>query len=279
MTPIRESAHLDWEGKHMIESSKVIASESTHWYHADGSPCYEVPYADPRKGMRPTTLSDARKLNLRRSVTRIINCAAKPGLENWKLVQTLMASLTLPRIDGESIDDFAKRVLEDSEAQGKKARDRGTALHEAIEFYVQGKPFDRAWNNHILAVERTLRQQCGLDLVPADAEKTFATTRYGGKIDWKQGVALADFKSKDRIENGKKLGFDNHIMQLAAYGKGCDIDLSDLRALSVFVGVEDEKVSILEWKYDDLIRGWQMFSSLLDYCELLENYKPDAQPE
>ncbi len=37
------------------------AAEWGHWYDADGKPAYEVPYADPSKGMRPTTLADAKK--------------------------------------------------------------------------------------------------------------------------------------------------------------------------------------------------------------------------
>ena len=53
-----------------------------HWYKQDGSPCYEVPYADPKKGMRSTTIRDARKLNLVPSVTTILQVMDKPGLRS-----------------------------------------------------------------------------------------------------------------------------------------------------------------------------------------------------
>ena len=72
----------------------IRAAESTHWYAKDGTPVYEVPRASG-EGMRNTTLRDARKMSLVPSVTTIINIAAKPGLEAWKLNQLLLAALTL----------------------------------------------------------------------------------------------------------------------------------------------------------------------------------------
>ena len=39
-----------------------IATESGHWYQADGTPAYEI--KKPGGGMRPATLRDARKLGL-----------------------------------------------------------------------------------------------------------------------------------------------------------------------------------------------------------------------
>ena len=63
----------------------VRASESQHWYDRNGTPAYSV---IAKNGVpRPTTLRDARKLNLVPSVTTILNVAAKPALEAWKLNQ------------------------------------------------------------------------------------------------------------------------------------------------------------------------------------------------
>ncbi len=97
----------------LTEESKTIVSESTHWYRTDGTPCYQVPRADG-KGLRPTTLRDARKLGLVPSVTGIIRCAAAPQLEAWKRKQLALACLTLPRIEGESADDFMVRAERDA---------------------------------------------------------------------------------------------------------------------------------------------------------------------
>ncbi len=113
-----------------------LASEASHWYAQDGSPVYEVARAKG-DGMRPTTLADARKLNLVPSVTLILGCAAKPGLDVWKLRQMFEVAYTTPRIDGESDDDFYGRVVIESKEKARLAAERGTELHAAIEEWIQ----------------------------------------------------------------------------------------------------------------------------------------------
>jgi hypothetical protein len=87
---------------------------------------------------RPTTLRDARKLNLVPSVTTIMSVAAKPGLEAWKMNQMMMAALTLPRAPDEPEADFIDRIQKDAKEQAKMAAERGTAIHEALEKFYEG---------------------------------------------------------------------------------------------------------------------------------------------
>ena len=54
------------------------AGEQTHWYDQKGAPAYTVKAKDGSD--RPTTLRDARKMNLAPSVTTILKVAAKPAL-------------------------------------------------------------------------------------------------------------------------------------------------------------------------------------------------------
>jgi len=82
---------------------------------------------------RPTTLRDARKLNLLPSVTNIIGVIAKPELTAWLQEQAVMAALTLPRLPGETEDAFARRVVEDSLTTRDGAADFGTAFHHGAE--------------------------------------------------------------------------------------------------------------------------------------------------
>ena len=86
------------------------SAESVHWYGKDGSPQYTVKAKDGSD--RPTTLRDARKLDLVPSVTTILKVAAKPGLEAWKLEQMLLSALTLPRTQNEPEKDFIARIVE-----------------------------------------------------------------------------------------------------------------------------------------------------------------------
>jgi hypothetical protein len=98
---------------------KDFASESTHWYQKDGTPAYTIVGKNGKE--RATTLRDARTLELVPSVTTILSVLAKPGLENWKQNQILMAALTMPRVDGESEQEYIARIIRDSKEEGMKA--------------------------------------------------------------------------------------------------------------------------------------------------------------
>ena len=85
-----------------------------HLYNRNGKPCYEVPYADPKKGMRASTLADARKINLVPSVTTIFDVLNKPALIYWQQDRVLESALTMTRNEGESDQDFIARIKHDS---------------------------------------------------------------------------------------------------------------------------------------------------------------------
>jgi hypothetical protein len=269
--------------------NEPIASESLHWYTREGLPCYEVPRAKGN-GTRPATIADARKLDLVPSVTLILKCAAAPALENWKLRKLLEASLTLPRIAGETEDAFAERVITDSQEQGKKAAERGTALHAAIERWIPSKDYDRTWEPHIKSLSNTCLQY-GIDLHAGAPEHSFASPLgYGGKIDFhsrpveiiENGVAVVqtdgiviDFKTKDVIDDSKQLAWDNHCQQLAAYGFG--LGFKKFRALNVFIGCDDKQVRIHEHPWEDLERGFVAFRCLLGYWQITKRFGPCAK--
>ncbi len=245
-----------------------IASEQGHWYDKQGNAVYEVPRAKG-DGMRSTTLADARKLGLVPSVTTILACAAKPGLEAWKAKQVLEAALTLPRLPNESLDDYATRIIEDSKAQGKKAAERGTALHEAIEDYIWGRTTPQ-WDKHSEKVIETLHQY-GIDLYSGKPEHSFASPLgYGGKIDWHNDEILIDFKTRKAISDKKRLAYSEHIMQLAAYADG--LTISKARCVNVFIGIDDCEIRIVEHSQEDREKGFRMFKLLLDFWMLTKDF-------
>ena len=114
----------------------VNREPASHWYLSDGSAFHETPRADGN-GLRAVTLRDARKVTALPSVTNILGVLAKPGLESWKQEQAILAALTLPRNDGETLDDFPRRVVSDMGEQVRHAADLGSAVHRAIEVYLQ----------------------------------------------------------------------------------------------------------------------------------------------
>lgn len=244
----------------------VRASESQHWYTREGEPAYTVTNKDGHQ--RPTTLRDARKLNLIPSVTTIIKCAASPGLEAWKLQQMMLAAMTLPRAPEEPEESFIARVQADSKEQAKKAAERGSEVHAALESFFETRHVTSKFSGAVLGTEDQIVKVFG-DLEWC-TEKAFGHTQgFGGKVDLHSrdgnGVVI-DFKTKeftsDQVE--KAQGFDEHLMQLAAYRVG--LDLPDAQCANVFVSVsEPGLVVVREWSQEDLKRGWAMFESLLNY--------------
>ncbi len=270
------------------EIKDLLASQAGHWYDKQGAPIYEVP-CKSREGMRTTNIGDGRKLDLVPSWTLIGNCIAKPGLQTWKEDQFGMACLTLPKRQGESLDSFFKRAREDSKAQGIAAAARGTELHKAIEDYIRGY-LSPEWKEHLILLDKTL-QQHGINIHQGQPEHSFATqidgNWYGGKTDYHvkrisdpvrpqdtwQDAVICDFKSKDKIEPKKQLVYDEHCMQISAYGYGLFGIVTtnkawkweSFRGLNVFVGVNDCEVRVHEHTPEDLAHGFELFRSILDF--------------
>jgi hypothetical protein len=246
-------------------------AESTHWYDVDGNPRYTI--IGKNGNERATTLRDARQLNLYPSVTSIIKVAAAPGLENWKIDQALLAALTLPRLEDESLDDFMARAKRDAREQGLKAAERGTEIHAAIELGFSTGFESDAYN----AVRAALEERWpGEEWI---AESSFAhSLGFGGKIDlYTESGIFVDFKTKDNLDTSdpSKLVYDEHGMQLSAYAMGKAVG-NPIRA-SVFVDrVDVTKVAVHVWDSMSHYQHSKMFTSLLEYWQAAKNYFPGA---
>ena len=157
---------------------KEYQSESGHWYLPNGDTAYRIVGKNGKE--RNTTVKDARELGLLPSVTTIIGCAAKPALDVWKQQQAILAALTLPRIDGESEEDWLSRVVSDSKETAKQAAERGTQIHGVIEAFYEGVYLPEL-PAYVRVVESTINAHFGQQLWVA--EKSFANKGYGGKCD------------------------------------------------------------------------------------------------
>lgn len=254
------------------------SAESVHWYRAeDGAPQYTVKAKDGSD--RPTTLRDARKMDLVPSVTTVLKVAAKPGLEVWKNEQMLLAALTLPRKPEESEKEFIARIVADSKETGKQAAEAGTRIHESIEAWIEGvRPVEhediaKAFEESIFEHFKTHPMQ------PWLTERAFASPLgFGGKVDLyciadehaPVGIVL-DAKSKDFGPDDKVEAYDEHLMQLAAYRYG--LGVPHARCANVFVSRSHPGlVKVVEWPEDELAKGWEMFQSLLRFWKLKNNF-------
>src|SRR6516225_2089653 len=129
---------------------RLFSAENAHWYRRDGEPLHSV--LSTKSEPRPTTLRDARKFGLLPSVTNVLGVINKPELVEWKMTQAVLAALTLPRVDGEELGVFARRVVEDAQSQVKGAAEFGSAFHAGAELVAKSLEVDQtgpyaAWLN------------------------------------------------------------------------------------------------------------------------------------
>ena len=251
------------------------AAESTHWYSRGGTPAYTVKAKAGHD--RSTTLADARKLGLVPSVTTIIKCAAAEGLERWKREQMMLAALTLPRLPGEPEEAFLKRVEQDSRETARKAAERGTAIHAAIQGHYEGEFPDTDTLQYVLGAVRAV--DGWLDLQPWKAEKSFACPMgFGGKVDLSCSIGVLDFKTKEFDDPSSLRTWDEHAMQLSAYRHG--LGMPSARCAIVYVSVTVPGLcKLIEIPEPDLQRGWKCFYSLLQYWKAKQNFDPAFERE
>lgn len=253
------------------------ASEGGHFYAPNGTPVYEVPKKDG--GMRPAHIGDARKLGLFPGVTSIIKCAAAPGLELWKQDQVLMAALTLPRIDGETNEQLCARIMHDSGEQARKARDKGTQIHAAIQGHYEGQaPSEEMWP-YVKGVVETLKQNCA-NAQWKPEHPVAHPLGFGTKSDLHDFDYVLDFKGSDfGPDKAPKLKtWDEHAMQLAATRKALahkgKVDVLAECGI-VYVSRTHPGLCRLIWvDQDELQKGWQMFQGLHAYWCAKNNYFP-----
>jgi hypothetical protein len=257
-----------------------FAAEGGHWYDKRGEPMYMVMGRDGV--MRPTTLRDARKLNLFPSVTTIMRCADAPALNRWKQQQLLLSTLTLPRVEGEDLQAFASRVIDDADEQAKQARDTGTIIHDAIEKVLCDEECEPGYEKHVSGAIKALNDWCGLDGILA--EKSFAhPLGFGGKCDAHKLPSdylaeegwVSDYKSKDFDESKLPKLYENHSMQLAAYREG--FGMPRARCAIIFVSTKVPGLThLVEVEPTELDRGWEMFSTLVRFWQIKNQYVPSS---
>lgn len=245
----------------------MIASESGHYYTKDGTPAYTVIGKNGKE--RNTTIRDCRELGLVPSVTEVLKVIAKPGLEKWKQTSLLQSALTLPRIDGESLDEYAKRVILDSQEQGKAAMEKGTLIHGQLEKFFSGESILEEYGKLCNIVMLKMHTELGTNHWLA--EKSFACDAgFGGKCDLHSAKWVVDFKTKE-FKGKTPDTYDEHHMQLAAYRYG--LGLFHARCAIVFVSTDSDDVHIVEVSHEELTRGLDMFLSALSFWKASKKYE------
>ncbi len=255
-----------------------------HFYTAEGLPMYEVPYADPRKGLRATTLGDAKKLGLAKSVTTVLDVPDKPALLTWKTEQVLKAAYEAS--NHEAFETWKKKVLYEASKIGRDSANRGAEIHNVLEQYYLGNDLRLGDLEYISPVVAFMAEQFpGVKWIP---EQSFTSKTYGfgGRVDMysPEGIVL-DFKTKATSDIKKMVAYAGHHMQTAAYTVGLsENDLFETRGccgglphkhvkrFNLFISTEQPGLLNLTESLD-FEKDWEMFEALNTYWDLSNNYK------
>jgi len=83
---------------------------------------------------------------------------------------------------------------------------------------------------------------------------------------------VLDVKTKEFTDPDKIGGYDEHLMQLAAYRVG--LGVPNARCANVFVSRNVPGLAVVkEWPEDDLKSGWEMFCCLLKFWQLKNSHQ------
>jgi hypothetical protein len=239
-----------------------FAKQGGHWYvKGTGEPFYTMTGAKGQE--RAVTLRDAKKLGtIVPSVTTILRLVDKPGLTQWFIKNAIMSARTLPSIPGESDEDYEKRIILDSQEKQNTAMQLGTDIHAAIENAYLGKDVPQEYQAHVDATRSAV--QAVFNTPVWSAERSFATDRFGGKLDLSADGIVIDFKTKEFGPTDKVQAWDEQIWQLAAYRQG--LNMPTARCANVYISTSvPGLVKVIEHKEEDLAQGWKCFQCLLDF--------------
>lgn len=248
-----------------------VHTEGGHWYAIDGQPKYTLPKLDG-SGDRPTTLRDARKFNLLPSVTTITKVLHSEGLLQWKIRESVLAVLSSPKRDTESLDEFVERVLyvdREADETAKAARDLGTEIHGAIERALTGQTWDEKLKESVSPVLEAVNRLGKFH----SAERVVIGKGYAGKMDClletPDGFIVVDFKTAKRIP---KASYDEHRLQLAAYAGALKENV--ISTANIYISTTEigsVKTVVNDGWSETFIRGWL---PLVSFWQWKNNYKP-----
>lgn len=254
-------------------------SKSQHWYDRDGKAVFEVPKAKGG-GMRATTIADARKLGLYPSVTTVLSVLAKPQLVDWQLGQVAGKAYSNPPQDGESQEDYARRIISASQEQVGEAADLGTAIHAALEAHFKGEPVADDYQQFVAPVAALATKE-GITFREHELRLVNANDGYAGTTDavFTDSIGfngILDFKSRKTKPGQKCEPWETEPMQIAAYcvAKFGSIKYNTTGANVYISTTEPGRVEIVTYSATQLEESWSAFQAALKLWQYLKGYRP-----
>ncbi len=263
---------------------KLSASSKSggHWYGLDGEKRYGA------------TLIQARKENLLPSPTEVLKVYSQGGgLDYWKAKKTAESGIQLERVEGESDDDYIKRVIRLSDELQSEGRTLGSKVHNGVENWLARKMWDEScpimqrfdqWaTDNIRAYEWSEQVLVNPKLGvagTADALLYFkgkaADVCGGGPVlvDWKsQGMKLQTPKTKPAYY--KPVFYDKWVMQLSFY-QSCELVPPPVVSVAINT-TEPEEPYLKLWTPEEVAEAFEAFKAALKLWQYEKNYKPNKE--
>jgi len=254
-------------------------TKSQHWYDRDGKAVFEVPKAKGG-GMRATTIADARKLGLYPSVTTVLSVLAKPQLVDWQLGQVAGKAYGNPPQDGESQEDYARRIISASQEQVGEAADLGTQIHAALEAHFKGEPVPDGYDAYVYPVSCLIEKE-GIKFREHELRLVNTNDGYAGTTDavFTDSIGfngILDFKSRKTKPGQPCTPWETEPMQIAAYcvAKFGSIKYNTTGANVYISTTEPGRVEIVTYSATQLEESWSAFQAALKLWQYLKGYKP-----
>lgn len=142
-------SELGTKDKEEERRKRIFATEASHWYNHDASPCHQILKKKKKVGdpdeYRGATIADARKLNLLPSVTNLIGkFSNKAGIEIWKrsilldcITPDLALDLHVANDNEEEREKIFKQIADAADKETGKYAELGTFVHACIERGIQ----------------------------------------------------------------------------------------------------------------------------------------------
>ena len=267
---------LTISAKEPSNSRLVQTDQAGHWYQQNGESAHVIIGANGKE--RNTTVTDARKLGLLPSVTSIIGILDKPQLTSWKIEQGIMSSLTLPKEENETLEDYARRVVKDSKEATSKAAEHGTKMHTEMENILLGRACstDEVLQPYIATFKKWSDENIEKTYW---CEKALVGAGYAGRCDAYvrlKGIGDAIIDLKNRKVNPKASSpfyETSDCPQLWAYRIASENPKA--ACVSIVLASNDaSKIMTRTWEDDELYQSGIAFQAMLKIWCWVKGYTP-----
>jgi hypothetical protein len=196
---------------------------------------------------------------------------------NWKEEQAIAAALSLPRNDGESLADFAKRVVLDSRKEVEAAAIRGTQIHSLAEIIINGeKPGElvKGFEEHYAGLKEW-HSCCVTKVHESESVLVNEAEGYAGRVDLicdiHGAIEVVDFKTR-KFKNGKGAGYETDLLQLSAYSYAFAEDA--LPSRNILIDPVTGQLDEVRYTAEQVSKAYEAFKSICNVWRWLKKYDP-----